>query len=54
MNISGAPAEVEMVIQIKRADTGVVEEHKLVGFVNPEQKEVFEQMIKENQNGSDA
>ena len=50
MNISGPPAEVKMVIQVKRAATGEVETHTLVGYVNPEQIEQLKQQ-KEQENG---
>jgi hypothetical protein len=37
--LSGQLGEVEMVIQIKRAKTGEVEEHRLIGKVFNEEKE---------------
>lgn len=54
MNISGPPAEVRMVIQVKRTTTGEVETHELVGYVNPDQLTKLKQPAKEQENGSDS
>jgi len=46
-NLVGAVGEVQMTIQIKRKETGKVEEFKLTGFLNEDQ-------LKELQNGSNT
>lgn len=38
-DLQGAIGEVSFTIQVKRKDTGVVEEYQAVGFVNEEQLE---------------
>jgi hypothetical protein len=46
-DLVGAVGEVQMTIQIKRKETGKVEEFKLTGFLNEDQ-------LKELQNGSNT
>lgn len=37
VELKGAVGELHMKVQVKRVDTGRVEEYDVVGFVNPEQ-----------------
>jgi hypothetical protein len=37
IELKGAVGELHMKVQVKRADTGKVEEYDVTGFVNPEQ-----------------
>ena len=46
-DLIGAVGEVQMIIQIKRKETGKVEEFKLTGFLDEDQ-------LKEIQNGSNT
>jgi hypothetical protein len=46
-NLVGAVGELQMTIQIKRKETGKVEEFKLTGFLD-------ENQLKEIQNGSNT
>ena len=46
-DLIGAVGEVQMIIQIKRKETGKVEEFKLTGFLDEDQ-------LKELQNGSNT
>ena len=51
MNIGGNGGELRMTIEIKRAATGEVETHELVGKITSEQAEQLN--LKEQENGSD-
>lgn len=37
MNMQGQVGELQMIIQVTRADTGIVEEHHLNGFLDADQ-----------------
>lgn len=47
INLSGQMGEVRFSVEVKRADTGKVEQYDLVGYLD-------EDKLKELQNGSDS
>jgi hypothetical protein len=47
INLSGQMGEVRFSVEVKRADTGKVEQYELVGYLD-------EDKLKELQNGSDS
>jgi hypothetical protein len=47
INLSGQMGEVRFLVEVKRADTGKVEQYELVGYLD-------EDKLKELQNGSDS
>lgn len=47
INLNGQMGEVRLTVEVKRADTGKVEQYELVGYLD-------EDKLKEIQNGSDS
>jgi hypothetical protein len=47
INLSGQMGELRFVVEVKRAETGKVEQYELIGYLD-------EDKLKELQNGSDS